>query len=196
VSDMAGNTTEMVRSRPITADEYHRMGETGILRPDERVELLNGRIVEMPPIGHRHSYGVIALDALLQRTFDDPAVIVAQGPIRLDRFSEPQPDLLIVRGPIDRYATRHATPDDTLLVVEVAESTLRYDRGEKLRAYARMGIAEYWIVDVARERLHAFTEPDGERYRTESVVEREGRIAPRAFPDDLIALDDILVPRR
>jgi Uma2 family endonuclease len=192
---MASNTTEMARSRPITADEYHRMGEIGILGPDERVELLNGRIIEMPPIGPRHSYGVMSLDALIQRTLGDRAVIVVQGPIRLDRFSEPQPDVLIVRGPMEQYATRHATPEDALLVVEVAESTLRYDRGEKLRAYARMGIAEYWIVDVAHERLHVFTDPDGERYRTEVLVERGSRIATRAFPDDLIALDDILVPR-
>jgi Uma2 family endonuclease len=195
VSDMASNTTEMARSRPITADEYHRMGEIGILGPDERVELLNGRIIEMPPIGPRHSYVVISLDALMQRTLGDRAVVVAQGPIRLDRFSEPQPDVLIVRGPREQYASHHARPEDTLLVIEVAESTLRYDRGEKLRAYARMGIAEYWIVDIAHERLHAFTEPDGERYRTEVVVERGGQIAPRALPDDLVALDDILVPR-
>jgi Uma2 family endonuclease len=192
---MASNTTEMARSRPITADEYHRMGEIGILGPDERVELLNGRILEMPPIRPRHNYVVVGLNALMQRMFGDRAVIIVRGPIRLDRFSEPQPDVLVVRDPIEQYASRHANPEDTLLVVEVAESTLRYDRGEKLRAYARMEIAEYWIVDVAHERLHAFTEPDGERYRTEVVVERGGRIAPRAFADDFIALNDILVPR-
>jgi Uma2 family endonuclease len=192
---MASNTTEMTRSRPITADEYHRMGEIGILGPDERIELLNGRIIEMPPIGPRHSYVVVGLNARMQRMFRDRAVIMVRAPIRLDRFSEPQPDVLIVRGPLEQYADRHARPEDTLLVVEVAESTLRYDRGEKLRAYARMGIAEYWIVDIAHERLHAFTEPDGERYRSEVVVERGGRIALRAYPDDFIALDDILVPR-
>ena len=192
---MASNTTKVVRSRPITADEYPRMGEAGILGPDERIELLNGRIVEMPRVGPRHSYVVVGLSALMHRKFGDRAVIFVHGPIRLDRLSEPQPDLLLVRGPLERYAKRHATPDDTLLVVEVAQSTLRYDRGEKRRTYARVGIAEYWIIDVARERLHGFTEPDGERYRTEVVVERGGRIAPRAFPDDVVALDDLLVPR-
>jgi Uma2 family endonuclease len=192
---MASNATKVVRSRLITADEYHRMGQAGILGPDERIELLDGRIVETPRVAPRHSYIVVGLSALMHRKFRDRAVIFVRGPIRLDPLSEPQPDVLLARGPLEQYADRHATPQDALLVVEVAESTLRYDRGRKRRAYARVGIGEYWIVDVARESLHAFTEPHGERYQTEVVVGRGGRIAPRAFPDDLVVLDDILPPR-
>ena len=197
MSDMAANTVETAPSRPITADEYQRMGRVGIFRPDERVELLNGRIVQMPPIGHPHVYGVVSLNMFLQRLLGDRALVMAQGAVRLDPLSEPQPDIAVLLAPRQRYATRLAAPEDILLVIEAADSSLGYDRGEKLRAYARLAIPEYWILDIRQERILAFAEPDpeSERYRTEIVVEREGRIAPRVFPDAVIALDDLLAPR-
>jgi len=197
MSDMAANSVETAPSRPITADEYQRMGRFRIFGPDERVELLNGRIVQIPPIGQPHVYGVISLDELLHQTLGDRAVIMAQGAFRLDPFSEPQPDIAVLCAPRGRYATRLPAPEDVLLVIEAADSSLGYDRGEKLRAYARRAIPEYWIVDIRHERILAFAEPDpeGERYSSEIVVERGGRIAPRAFPDAVIAIDDVLVPR-
>ena len=197
MSDMAANTVETAPSRPITADEYQRMGRVGIFRPDERVELLNGRLVQMPPIGHRHVYGVVSLEEFVHRALGERAVVMTQGAVRLDPLSEPQPDIAVLRAPRQRYATRLAAPEDILLVIEAADSSLGYDRGEKLRAYARLAIPEYWILDIQQERILAFAEPDpeSERYRTEIVVEREGRIAPRAFPDAVIAIDDLLAPR-
>jgi Uma2 family endonuclease len=194
---MAANTVETAPSRPITADEYQRMGRAGIFRPDERVELLDGRIVQMPPIGHRHEYGVLTLNVTLQRMLGDRALVMSQGAFRLDALSEPQPDIAVLRTPLRRYATRLAAPDDILLVIEVADSRFDYDRGEKLRAYARGAIAEYWIVDIRHQRVLAFSDPDpeGERYRREIVIERGETIAPHAFPDAVIAIDDLLAPR-
>jgi Uma2 family endonuclease len=194
VSDMAGSTALSVRTRPIVVDEYHRMADVGILRPDEQIELLNGRIIEMPPLGTRHAYAVIALDARLQAMLGGRAVICSRTPLRLDRLSEPQPDILVVRQPIARYASSHPTPEDTLLVIEVAESTLPYDCGEKLSAYARLGVPEYWILDLVSEHLEIYREPDGDRYGSQEIVGRGQRVAPRAFPNDSIAVNDILPP--
>src|ERR1700692_2079208 len=117
VSDMASNTTEMARSRPITADEYHRMGEIGILGPDERVELLNGRIIEMPPIGPDHAYTVTELDELLRARVHGRAVVRVQPPLTLDSLSEPEPDLVLARGPSVRYKSAHPSAVDALLVI-------------------------------------------------------------------------------
>ena len=122
MSDMAASTVLSVRTRPITVDEYYRMGAVGILRPDERVELLNGRIVEMPPIGPRHNYAVSALHAKLLIMLGDRAVPFCQGPVRLDRFSEPQPDIAVVRGPRERYLDAPPTPADALVVIEITET--------------------------------------------------------------------------
>jgi Uma2 family endonuclease len=191
---MAGTIADNVRTRHIAVEEYYRMAEVGILRPDERIELLNGRIIEMPPIGPRHAYAVAALNASLQAMLGGGGVIFVQTPLRLDRLSEPQPDVLVVRQPLARYASTHPTPADTLLIIEVSESTLAYDRGEKLSAYARLGIPEYWIVDLINEHLEIYRDPDGDRYRSRENVGRGQRVAPRAFANDSIAVNDILPP--
>jgi Uma2 family endonuclease len=192
VSDMAASTVLSVRTRPIAVDEYYRMGEVGILRPDERVELLNGRIVEMPPIGPRHNYAVGTLNAKLTIMLGDRAVCFCQGPVRLDRFSEPQPDIAVVRGPRERYLDAHPTPADALVVIEVSDATLTYDRGEKLKAYATAAIPEYWIVDIRHQRIDVYTEPDGDGYRSHAVVSRDQHLASRAFPHDSVDANEIL----
>jgi Uma2 family endonuclease len=192
MSDMAGPTALSVRIRPIAVDEYHRMGAVGILRFDERVELLNGRIVEMAPIGPRHTYALTALHTRLVTMLGDRAVVFSQGPVRLDGFSEPQPDVAVTRGPLERYSDRHPTPADTLLVVEVSDATLRYDRGEKRKAYATAGIPEYWIVDIRHGRIEVYAEPDGDRYRSHTIVARGQRLAARAFPSDSVDANEVL----
>jgi Uma2 family endonuclease len=194
MSDMANSIAGNVRTRHIDVDEYYRMAEVGILRPDERVELLNGRIIEMPPIGPRHAYAVAALQDALQTALRGRAVISSQAPVRLDRISEPQPDIRIVVGPRERYADVHPNPGDALLLVEVADSTLAHDSGEKLRAYARARVLEYWVVDLVHERIDVYGDPEGERYDAHRIVGRGEFIAPQAFPNDSIAVDDILPP--
>jgi Uma2 family endonuclease len=191
MSDMAAQADLGGRARPIAVDEYYRMGDVGILRPDEHVELLNGRIVEMPPIGPRHNYAVAALHAMLVILLDHRAVPLCQGPLRLDHFSEPQPDIAVVRAPRERYLDAHPTPADALFVVEVSDSTLAYDRGEKLKAYAGAAIPEYWIVDIRHQRIDVYAEPDGSRYQSHAVVSRGQSLAPRAFPHDSIEVNAI-----
>jgi Uma2 family endonuclease len=194
MSDMAAPAAPGVRTRPIAVDEYYRMGEVGILRRDERVELLNGRIVEMPPVGPRHSYAVAALHAMLVILLGDRAVPLCQGPVRLDHFSEPQPDIAVVRAPRERYLDAHPTPADALFVIEVSDSTLAYDRGEKLKAYAGAAIPEYWIVDIRHQRIDVYTEPEGDQYQSHRVVLRHQHLASRAFPSDSVDVN-ALFPR-
>ncbi|HEY0394960.1 MAG TPA: Uma2 family endonuclease [Candidatus Elarobacter sp.] len=177
---------------PITVDEYHRMVETGRLREGDRVELLNGRLIAVPPTSPPHAGSSSALLALFFRNFGDRAHIGSQSPVVLDDWSEPEPDVVVSRTEPGRYMTRHPTPADVLLVVEVSRSTLRFDRGEKLAAYARCAIAEVWIVDLVHHRLETYAEPAGETYRVRSVYGRADRVSARAFPADSIAIADFM----
>ena len=192
MSDMAAPISEQVRLRPISVVEYHRMGEANILGPDERVELLNGRIIEMPPIGPDHAYTVTALDELLRARFRGRAVVRAQQPLTLDSLSEPEPDLVLASGPSVRYKSAHPTAVDTLLVIEVSHSSLSTDRGEKLAAYARSGVPEYWIVNIVDEVVEQHADPSGSLFRSHRIFRRGERIAPNAFPADAMAIDEIL----
>ena len=152
------------RRHRITVDEYHRMAEVGLLAPDARVELIEGEIIDMPPIGHRHAAAVDRLNRLLNLAVGDRAIVRCQGPIRLGDLSEPQPDFALLAPRADFYAERHPVAADTLLVIEVSETTLRYDRQTKLPLYARHGIPEMWIVDAAGKQLHIFRRPSGVAY--------------------------------
>ncbi|HEX3466364.1 MAG TPA: Uma2 family endonuclease [Candidatus Elarobacter sp.] len=181
--------------RPITVAEYHRMGESGYFAPEERVELLDGELIAMPPMSPEHAASVSALDRFFQRRVGEQAWISPQGAITLDPISEPQPDIIIGVVGDDKYWTAHPTPDDALLVVEVPKSTLAFDRGKKLRAYARCRVREYWIVDLVHERVEVYRKPRGQRYTKHQTVERGGTVAPDTFPDAVLAVDEILPPR-
>jgi Uma2 family endonuclease len=189
---MLAASSEHVRLRPITVDDYHRMGDAGILRSDERVQLISGRIITMPPIGPVHAYRVTRIMRLLEPVFSDRAALRAQQPITLDTLSEPEPDIALVRLPEERYEFAHPTSADVLLVIEVADATLRTDRGRKLRAYARSGVPEYWIVNLTDGVVETYSDPDRDRYRAKRIVRRGEDVSPLAFPDDVIAADDLL----
>jgi Uma2 family endonuclease len=180
------------RIRPITADDYHRMAGVGIFEPDERVELLDGELIAMPPVGIKHAFAVRRLNAIFQRRFADRAIVDSQSPLALDVYSEPQPDVMLLGPRDDWYGTALPEPADVLLVVEVSESTLRYDRGPKLRAYARAGIAELWIVDLVEGRIERFCEPAGETYARRQLFARGTALAPTAFPADPIEVEALL----
>ncbi|MDQ6925707.1 MAG: Uma2 family endonuclease [Candidatus Eremiobacteraeota bacterium] len=182
--------------RPISVADYYRMGEAGIFGPEERVELLNGRLIAMPPGGPPHWYTVERVTSYFYSRFSTRASIRVQGALTLDTWSEPEPDVMLTALPAEQYAIVHPTPAKVLLVVEVAASSLRYDRGMKLRAYARRGIREYWIVDVLHEHVDVYREPTGERYAHHHRAGRGKSIAPLAFPDDAIAVNDVLPPTR
>jgi Uma2 family endonuclease len=173
---------------PITVDEYHRMVETGLLREDDRVELLNGRLIDVPPASPPHSGSNNALLAIFIRALGDRAHVGGQSPVTLDDRSEPEPDVVVSRPHSGRYMTRHPRPPDVFFVVEVSRTTLAFDRGEKLEAYARSGIPEVWIVDLVHHRLETYAEPAGNRYAVRTVYGRHDLVAPRAFPADTIAV--------
>lgn len=178
--------------RPITVDEYHRMLEVGILREKEPVELLDGQLIAMPPQGPAHASAFSALVALFVRTFGDRALVRPGNPVELSAISEPEPDVALVRHTEDRYSAAHPKPEDVLLLVEVSHSSLAYDRRQKLSAYARAGITEYWVVDLVHRRIDMFAEPHDDRYAVHRVARPGDSIAPRAFPNDAIAVASFL----
>lgn len=189
MSDMHDATTVLEPTpRPITAAEFERMAEVGIFDPEERVELLDGQLIAMPPQGEPHAWSVERLLELLVLAFAGRARVRSQLPLRLDRLSMPEPDFLI--SPIGHRGHPHA--NEVLLAIEVAESSLRYDRGQKLRAYARNGVPEYWIVDLVARRVQVSTEPRGDVYASTRLAGAGEKIVPRAFPGVTVAVDDFL----
>jgi Uma2 family endonuclease len=175
-----------------SVDEYQKLGETGIFHEDERVELLNGEIVVMAPIGLRHMNAVRRLINTMARKYGKLCLVDAQNPLVIDGESMPQPDLLLLRSDLDES---HApTPEDVLLLVEVADSSLAYDSRDKRDAYARTGICEYWLLNLPRNQLHIFRNPRPQGYGTELIVHAEGSAAPLAFPEEAVALAEILPP--
>jgi Uma2 family endonuclease len=177
--------------RLFTADEFERMAAVGIFGPEERVELIDGEIVEMSPIGPGHGMCVAILTKRLVIGVGDRAVVWGQSAARMALRSVPQPDLALLRA--RSYRTANPTPADITLVVEVAESSLRYDRTRKLRLYAEAGIQEYWVVSVEGEWVEAYRSPHGGGYRETRRVEHGDTLAPLAFPDVVINAADIFV---
>lgn len=159
------------------------MGETGILGPEERVELIDGEVVQMNPIGPPHSGRVARLNALLIRELGDRAVLFSQNPVHLGDFSMPQPDLMLLKARPSFYEDAHPQQDDVLLIIEVADSSVRYDRIVKLRVYARFGIPEYWIVNLPERCLEVYRVPVEEGYQEFQRFVAGDSVAPGAFPD-------------
>jgi Uma2 family endonuclease len=189
-------STEVVR-RLFTVGEYHRMVHAGILRESDRLELIDGEIIQMSPIGPWHWISVARATALLIKKLDERAVVSIQGPVRLDDWSEPQPDAAVFKPRKDFYAGKAGGPDpgDVLLIVEMADSSLSYDQNQKRSRYARSKLPEYWIVDLNHECLLVFRSPRGDGYETALTLQRGETIAPLAFPDVAIAVDDLLGER-
>jgi Uma2 family endonuclease len=149
----------------ITADEYEQMGRAGIFHADVRLELIEGEIYEMSPIGSPHAACVKRLSALLNRLFGRKLIIGTQDPVRLNDFSEPQPDIALLRWRDDFYNNAHPTPSDVLLIIEVADTTLETDRKVKIPLYAKAGIPEAWVVNLSEECIELYAEPIGGAYQ-------------------------------
>jgi Uma2 family endonuclease len=180
---------EIERTRKFTADEFERMVALGIFREDERLELIGGEIVEMAPIGHRHGACLAQLTKRLVLGAGDRALVWIRGPARLGVDSVPEPNLALLRP--RSYRTRTPEPGDVLLVIEVSESSLRYDRTTKLRLYAGSGVPEYWVVSVEGEWIDVHRSPEADGYRERRRVSRGQIVAPIAFPDLAVAVDDV-----
>jgi Uma2 family endonuclease len=179
--------------RRFTVEEYHRMAEAGILHEDDRVELIEGEIVQMSPIGPRHILCVIELTRRFVLALRDCAVVSPQNPVHLPSESEPEPDVVLLRPPSDRYRRQTPQPQDVLLLVEVADTSSRYDRGVKLPLYARAGIPEVWIVDFANDVIEVYREPGPMGYAASRRVSRGGTVSPGAFPDIVLRADAVLL---
>jgi Uma2 family endonuclease len=185
----------MVVRHAFTVDEWHRMGEAGLFVGEtRRTELLDGEIVEMTAIGSRHAACVNRLNRLLGRTVGDRAVVQVQNPVGLDERSEPQPDVALLHPPLDRYIAGHPGPADVFLLVEVADSSLGFDRDTKGPAYGRAGVVETWVVDLNREVVLVFGRPGPDGYRERREIGRGGQLAVTALPGVTVAIDDILGP--
>lgn len=177
---------------PFTVADYHRLAEVGILHEDDRVELLDGQVVVMSPIGPRHAGCVDRLNRLLVRAVGDLAVVRVQNPVVLGRSAEPEPDLALLRPPIERYATAHPRPHDVTLVIEVADTSLEYDRGIKLPLYAAAGIPEAWLVDLEGERILLYRSPGPDGYAEVVTASRGESISPAELPGAVMDVGMIL----
>ena len=173
--------THEVTRRRFTVHDYHRMAEVGILHEDERVELIEGDIVEMTPIGSRHAMCVIRLTRLLVPLVGDRALVSPQNPVRLSERLEPQPDMTVIRA--RDYEGSLPGPEDVLLLIEVSDTTLSYDRNVKLPLYARAGIPEVWIVDLAGQVIERHTNPSGDGYRHVERARRGKTIESITMPE-------------
>jgi len=175
-----------------TVDEYYKMGEIGIFDEDSRVELIDGVIYDMPPIGPEHAGSFEQSAGVLRDALGTRASVRHQNPLHVGDRSEPQPDLVIVRRRSDFYRSAHPAPDDVLLIFEIADSSLTHDRNIKASAYARAGIREYWILDLRHGVLIVHRDPSEEGYGSVQQLKRGDTVTLVVFPDVTIAVADVL----
>ncbi|MEG4577132.1 Uma2 family endonuclease [Microcoleus sp. N3A4] len=181
-----------MQRRLFTVQEYHLMGEAGILSEDDRVELIEGEIVQMAAIGTRHASCVKRLIAVFSDLERRRAIIGAQDPIQLTERTEPQPDIVLLQPRADYYATAHPVPSEVLLLVEVSDSTVDFDRDVKVPNYARAGIQEVWLWDLEINCLEVYRFPTANGYTSMQKFERGEMVAPLAFPEFEVSVDFIL----
>lgn len=165
-----------LEKRLLTVDEYHRMEEVGILKPVDRVELLNGEIIKMSPFKSKHTSHVKRLNALMFKLVGELMTISVQDPITLNKYSEPEPDLALLKLSKNFYANKHPQAKDVILVVEVSDSTLEMDRTIKLDLYANAGIKEYWIVNLIDHQIEVYKKPVSGTYKLREIVHATDKI--------------------
>ena len=189
---MDDDTGLLLMRHKLNVDDYYRMADAGILGEDDRVELIEGEIVDMAPIGQDHVGTVNSLAAALFRAFDDRAIVSVQNPIRLDVLSEPQPDFTVLRRRADFYRTgERAGPADVLLLIEVADSSLRFDRVVKLPLYAKAGIQEVWIVDLRQRVVDVHRAPRDGAYTEVTTTGVDGVLSPALAPEVRISFAQV-----
>jgi Uma2 family endonuclease len=185
---MSTRAENAYRRHRLTVADYHRMGEAGVFAHDARVELIEGEVIDMAPIGSRHAGTLSFLIARFGACLGVHGILWPQNPVVLDFHSEPQPDIAILRPRADFYRLSHPRPNDILLLIEVSETTLRYDQEVKLRLYARADIPEVWIIDLESSVLLVYTEPSGEIYSNRQELSTPGVLAPSALPQAAVDL--------
>jgi Uma2 family endonuclease len=177
-----------------TVAEYYRMAEAGVLPPGRRTELIDGDVIEMSPIGTKHAACVTRLQRTLSSRLGTRADVRVQQPVRLTDASEPEPDVALVARRGDDYEAGHPTPADVLLVVEVSDTTLAFDRAVKAPLYAQAGIVEYWLVDLANRLVEVHRSPSADGYREVIRAVAGDTLSPSVLPDVRIAVDEVFGP--
>jgi Uma2 family endonuclease len=175
----------------ITTDRYQMMVATGVLTKYDRVELIEGEMFDMAPIGTRHSAITSRLNELLVLALARSATVVVGGPVNLGEFSEPQPDLMLLKRRGDFYSSKIAEAADVLLLIEVSDSSLSFDQGVKLNLYARYGVTEYWVVDVEGKRVVTYREPTANGFVRALEFTTADVVVPLAFPAVKIAVGEV-----
>lgn len=175
-----------------TVEDYYRMAETGILSEDVRVELIDGEVVKMSPIGRLHSGCVNRLNALLSSQAGQSAIVSVQNPVRLDVYSEPQPDIALLKPRSDFYAQNHPTPSDVLLVVEVADTSVDFDRKVKVPLYAQAGIPETWLVDLSSDAIETYSNSVNGVYQNFRRFVRGEVLSPEQIPGLALKVEDVI----
>lgn len=184
-------SVELLRKK-ITVQDYRKMTESGIINEKDRVELIRGEIVEMSPIGTRHAAYVRRLNTLFSGKLSGRAIVDIQNPVELDDTSEPQPDVALLQPRADFYILGHPQPRDILLIIEVADTTVKYDREVKIPLYAEDGIVEVWLVDINGQSIEVYREPTPNGYQNVRQLGRGASLSILAFPDLAIAVNEIL----
>lgn len=175
-----------------SSDDFFQMSEAGVLDPDDRVELIEGEVVTMTPVGYRHGAAVARLTHVFVKATDGRAVVWVQSAIRLSDLSAPQPDISLLRWRADFYASSHPTPTDVLVAVEVSDTSARWDRRVKRPLYARAALPELWIVDLADRLIEVATVPGEGDYETIHTLRPGATLHPGAFPDVTLEVSELL----
>ena len=193
IIDTSGRADVLAGLRRFTVDEYLAMERAGILHEDDRVELIDGEIIIMPPIGDPHEVSTDWLNRLFVPPLIGRAIVRVQGAIRLHDRSAPQPDIAVLRErPLS--AVGPYFPPDVYLVIEVADSSLAYDQGAKLARYAAAGIPEVWVANLRAREVTSYAEPSGAAYAAVRTYQVGDNISPQAFPDVILAVADFMPP--
>ena len=181
-----------ITKRRFSVKEYYLMADAGILSPRDRVELIDGEIVQMAAMGSYHAGCVNTLNRLFMEMLGRRVVVSVQNPVRLSERSEPEPDVALLKPRADFYTESHPRAGDVMLIVEVSHSTVEYDRDVKTPLYAAAGIPELWLVNLDEDFIDGLSDPEGAGYRTTRRYVRGERIAPALLPDAALEVSEIL----
>ena len=181
-----------VTKKLFSVHEYYRMADAGILTADDRVELIDGEIIQMSPTGNRHNACVNRANMFFTEAFRRSAIVSNQSPLRLSNYTEPVPDVIVLKPVPDFYASRECTPEDVFFMVEISDTTLRYDKNIKLPRYAAAGVAEVWIEDLKNDLILVYRNPAEKAFKTSLVLHRGDSISPLAFPKVTFKVSDLL----
>ncbi len=182
----------IAKNYQFTVDQYHKMGEDNILHEDSRVELIEGEIIIMTPIGRRHASKVARIGKFLDKLLDENAIVWPQNPIQLGEYSEPQPDLVLLKPRDDFYEEKLPTNEDVYLIIEISDSSYPMDSKVKQKLYAKFSITEYWILKLDSNTLEVYRFPTSVGYEEKSIYSKEDHVSLLSFPNNQISVKDLI----